>query len=329
MARRRVPPPNFTESLLDIMANVVGILIIVAALTQLSIGARYGEILQITRAEVRDVPAPRVAEAREESARVKKGLGERLKGWKPLKDDVPFRADDLAGLTKALPRLKAVQEEIALALKAVEEERARLDKRPPPAVVHVPDPQLPPRGLKPEVFMCRNGRVYPFGQALADRIANELAELFPDFAKLKDVGPEDLAKVLEDRASWDRLIEHFREKDVGDRWLRVVAEKVEQQGKLPARVILRMAPRNPGQGESLADLAGGKSAYEMALEGMRREGHYVIYHVWEDPTGLTFAAFVEARRRAEQRGLRTGWGIVLQNLDYRIDPRGSSAGKID
>jgi len=315
MARRRSPPPNFTESLLDIMANVVGILIIVAALTQLSIGARVGEILKITRAEVEDVPPAKLAEASKEGVRVK-GLAERLRGWDPRQGPPPLKAEELGPLAEALPQVKEKAEDLAQLLAEIEKDRAKLETRPRPQSVRLPDPKPPPEGLGSVIFVCREGRVFLLHGELERKVFAELGKLFPQFKEIENPTPQDVNKILEAKENWPKLLEHFVPKRVADRSFEVLAVKVPAQGKLPEAVQLRFVPRGGPQGESLADLQKPDCEYNEILKRIDPKQDYVFFYVWSDPVGSNFAVLVEARRRAEERGLRTGWDVMVEEESH-------------
>jgi hypothetical protein len=128
MKLRRKAPPNFLESLLDTLANVVGILIIIAVVTQISMGEAVRKISSGAPKQSEPDIAAQLAEARKQ----------------------------LAGAQQEAESLKKQIETTAAAVQAQRLKNERAVK-----VVRLPNPRQPEPGMAEMAFFCRNGRVHP------------------------------------------------------------------------------------------------------------------------------------------------------------------------
>lgn len=306
------------DPLLDTMANVVGILVVLVAVTQLSVGdaverikARSGshpvtrvevEAAEAEREEVEDALVAargRLAAMTPTARRPGMLLAEAAPALERL-EALPERSD-VASLGRAA--LEARLRDEAVALERIEQGVASRQERlgrielavsdiPEeirPKIARLPDPRPPPAGAREIVFFCRYGRIMPL-----------------DFKGLRAALKAGITAALgQDRLADERdvpfLVNFFAKQAVGDDDF-VWSFRDEGARSLFADVHWR----DPGQGEGLADLRRGGSAFAAHLAGYSPRSHYARFFVWSD----SFETYLEARYLAESAGFDVSWMAV-------------------
>jgi len=329
MARRAAQDQNL-DPLLDTMANVVGILVMLVAVTQLSVGEAVERIRE--RGVDLVIEAWMVEEAEQERARIEDALvsakgelaampptekrrGMLLEEANPaleILEALPGR-DELAGLNAEALRRRIEQdtEEVEQLKASVADGRRRLlrlnevltdlpaERRP--KIARLPDPRPPPPGYKEAAFFCRYGRV--------DDVDLEAMKQLLHIG-IRDALGQDRRVERSDRP-W--LVNLFRKETFGEEgfyWTFRASEK--------SRLFADVAWRDRSQGEGVSDLRLGDSAFQGALTELKGQRRFLRFYVWTD----SFDAYLEARYIAEQQGFSVSWLAVDAEDEVGIDLEG-------
>jgi len=309
MARpeRRALPDNL-DPLVDTLSNVVGILVIVVALTQLQLGDALTRVVELDRMreEQELVKALMPTEAEQQAAR-RDVLMRRTDA--DLDEATRMAAETLLELAELDPaaqtgptetlealedRLEASREKLAERLRVRDQRahyEAQLQNVPKRMVARLPDPQV--LQGKDSWILVRYGRVY-----LSDREA------------LLKNGSRAIGRILQDggnrRVRGDEfasVARYLRKRDVGHgnfRW--------QLQAEPKPRVQLEWRSRDAGLEH--ADLAAS-STMRKWLAARSPEVDIIRFHVWAD----SFEAYLSAREAVEKAGFRAGW-IGYESDDF-------------
>lgn len=298
---RRSLPDNL-DPLVDTLANVVGILVIVLALTQIELGGALARVVGLEEARLDQeqayleaMPARREALERGWAALAERGLpddAEALAIANEVLDVVsdlsPGRARDEATRAANAEALAALRRSNAEARRALEDREARASaiRRVPEArVARLPDPHIE-RGREAWVLV-RHGRIFPVDRKpLVDAGARALGRLLDDAYKEKrGVRPDEL----------ESAALYLRKRRVGAdgfRWLLLT--------EAPARVQLDWPPADGGIEPARL---GDDPRWRRWLDGLQPGADFVRFHVWTD----SFEAYGAARQATETAGLGAGW----------------------
>ncbi len=328
-SRRRNHSQNF-DSLLDTMANVVGVLVVVLAITQMHIGEA---VRRIQLAEPTDDPA----ETRQgfvaamPSIRVAFGREVRRLERELTHIDAPTSAAAarIEAIEVRLARIDALQlspegllrgnEDVAseleasrAALAAQTKEQARLEEtalllemrlgemegltQVRAHKVRLPDPRPAPVAATELSFFCRHDRVVP---ADIDDLTKTLNHAIRESAS---------EQYADDPFSASRIVAYFQKNDVGDdsfRW--------ELSRHAGYRILARLRWRNEEVGEAEEIFDQSRSEFRQALLRRDPRKRYVLFHVWSD----SFPTYLHAREIAEELGFAVGWQIYDSLEEYQ------------
>lgn len=299
---RRSVPDNL-DPLVDTLSNVVGILVIVVALTQIQLGDALARVTELDFQRTREERAQgRLPLETTELGRRRDALLQRTDG--SVEESISVATEILASLSQMAIRVSAdesqswavLREQLAISRDELHESRAALDRRekfsvhlqrvPKRMVARLPDPQIV-QGKEAWIFV-RNGRIY-----LADR------------EKLFEAGQTAIGRVLGLGVdAGDRLIRadefesvahYLRKRDTGVgnfRWLL----------KTEPDVRVELAWRSSDEGLEYPGL-GANWKMRSWLAARSPEIDFIRFHVWGD----SFEAYLVAREVTETAGFRAGW----------------------
>lgn len=303
-SRRAVDSQNL-DSLLDTMANVVGILVVILAVTQMSVGEAMKRIRSFE-----DQAAEEHALAVEQSAVLALEMEDLEARLEELHAD--GAAERMASLQEALVEMRAtpalleladaspeavatafaresrstrrLEEEVATRSARLASLRISLNGMPDigaAKTVRLPDPRPAPRGTRPAAFFCRHGRIFrvdleDLKQQLIDAFNNPVAR-----ANFPDIGSAELR--------WSPL--------------------TPRRGQLGAR----LAWRRRDAGESASELSSRGSAYRAALNELHPKRDTVLFYVWPD----SYDVYLKAREIANGAGFLAGW--IAHDKDQESD----------
>lgn len=299
---RRTVPDNL-DPLVDTLSNVVGILVIVVALTQIQLGETLARVTELdflrTREErARDLIPAEVAalSARREALLRRTDVG--------IEESVALATEMLATLSKMetvapggeSASLTDLRERLEISQDRLSERRAALERRenyvehlqhvPKRMVARLPDPEIV-QG-KESWILVRHGRIF-----LADR------------ERLFEAGQDAIGRVLGlgvdagDRRirpdEFESVARYLRKRDVG-------AGSFRWYLKTQPDVRVELAWRSPDEGLEHPGL-GATVAMRSWLAARSPDIDVIRFHVWGD----SFEAYLVAREVIEAAGFRAGW----------------------
>ncbi|MBW1886282.1 MAG: hypothetical protein JRJ58_22340 [Deltaproteobacteria bacterium] len=308
------------DSLLDTMANVVGILVVVLAFTQLQVGEAVrrihdSEVARIRTAgetmafagegalrEVSRLEASLRAGA-ESAAFVQGELRQLESQSEKLRAATRFPGVEQADIVAAILRETATEREMLDQLSALRANRKQLEIRlrgsqdafaSATHQIRLPDPRPAPAGTEERVFFCRYGRVSPV-----------------DLEHLHELLNIDLRKAagspLGGGLAVSLVVSHFEKYDVGDRDYRW-----RLQDHAGFEIAARLQFRRESIGELPSELIADDSGYRRALSQAEPKSHYLRFYVWSD----SFAAYLRAREIAEELGFAVGWQAYDREAEH-------------
>jgi hypothetical protein len=315
MARlgRRTVPDNL-DPLVDTLSNVVGILVIVVALTQIQLGDALVRIAELDFLRTRDERAR--AARPEESRAVEQRRGALiLRTEVNLEDSIELAKRTLVALA-AQPSNSAARdgvardrlaEEVAAARARLGEARLSRDRRasvaerlqvvPKQMVARLPDPQI--LTGRESWIMVRYGRVY-----LVDR------------EELVKEGTRAIERILADGAEgrvrkdeFEAVALYLRKHDVGlgnFRW----------QLMTDPQVYVELEWRSKDAGIEIEDLATSEE-FRTWLAKRTPDVDLVRFQVWSD----SFETYLGAREILERAGFHAGWHGHEADEDFEIGLR--------
>lgn len=315
MARRRSASSEGAvslDSLLDTMANVVGILVLLLIVVQVSVGGALERIW----GDVEKPTAAQLEAAEGEWHAVSEELERKRAQWQAL--GAPARGDDD---TEKLARARARLDELELAIAAAKGELTRVaveleDAGDQPfeseRVVRLPDPRPPPRGATEINYFCRYGRM---NGADFGRIFGALRS---GFAEVTGAQPWDREVPV---SELPRIASYFSSHRVGDGVYRWGVRPDPSNMRL--EFILRWA--DTGAGLTTKDLRDPHSRFAVRLQTLDPDHHYLLFYVWSD----SFEVYLQARRIAEDAGFSVGWRAWPAEVDPVAVPRAGRTYGID
>jgi hypothetical protein len=317
-SRRRGDAQNL-DSLLDTMANVTGILVVLLAVTQLSVGDAMKrlretaaarpelthEAIELMQAEAKRIdvalaPLEPQSDAlldahrsrRDTLALLRSENGERRKRIAAAADADPTRYH--ARIAEARRHARELENDLASAraqIGALDAELAESGLQAQPHEARLPDPRPPPAGATRIVYFARYGRIF---RVRTDELFSSLSRgmLEATDGRWSYGSPPPLA--LDRR----RVVDYFEQNDLGSRALRwhVVNSGTSRfQGQLEWR--------SQSHGETLAELARSDSVYRRDLSLLDPHRTYFQFYVWDD----SFEVYLRAREQANELGFASGW----------------------
>ena len=324
------------DSLLDTMANVVGILVVLVAVMQLAVGDAVERIVEEGVREPASLPQVEALEKEREAvttaimaARGKlealppspERPGLLLDQAKPLLevlDALPGPEEIVLRDTQTLKAKLAREARAAVELEArLEDEKRRLVRldallatSPPenrPRVVRLPDPRPPPRGAEEVVFFCRYGQVF-----FLDR-----REMFDKLHVGIELALGEKRELTEGDRPW---LENFFRKQAVERenfvW------RFDDPG--PRTLFAEMVWRDREAGEDIADLRLEGSQLEASVRARDPGRQYIRFWVWPD----SFEVYLEARYVAEAAGFDVAWTAVPSEQEIGVDLMGPKRSRV-
>lgn len=307
------------DSLVDTMSCVVGILVVILAVTLVNIGV----VIQPPEVESGITPEL-LRDAEREAQRIRQLLEELRRRWAGLEGAVPQQRTRFQGLQDLIAELERelqqplpagmetskledlvgerdqqvqnLEQRIEEAQKKLARLKASLAKAPSepprPKTVHLPNPRPVPQDATPILFYCRYGRliqVDPEVLALGFGFLNNLSEE-------RRLSPGDITELS--------MLEYLLDENVlGDdtfRW------RLHLAG---TGTSLRLELQQRGAGETASEIEASSSAYQRRINSVRRTNHFALFLVWSD----SFEVYVAARSILSGR-LDAGW-LVLEPSD--------------
>lgn len=294
------------DPLVDTLSNVVGILVIVVALTQIQLGDALTRVVELDRMRgaqeraLAQLPTEAEQHAHRQALLVRRtdtGLEETVRLGEEilqrLKEAVPeAESIEQESLPELQRRLQASQEQLEAAIERRDQgarARDRLQSVPKEMLARLPDPQIL-QGQESWILV-RYGRV-----TLTDRAA------------LLAKGSRAIGLILADGVErrirgdeFDAASRYLRKRDVGDknfRWKLLTQPdiRVQLEWRSPEAGLDPFSSRHS---DALRDW----------LTTRAPEQDFIKFHVWGD----SFEAYLAVREAVESAGFRAGW------IGYEVD----------
>lgn len=316
MRRRKRQSEGSLDSLLDTMTNVVGILVILLAVTQLGVGDAMKRIrsslppvdpeqLQALLDEYRSqkdmltqlldqqdkMEETSTEDVQKKTLSLKEMMAEIERIRAALKKITIAKRIDTAQLQKLVQTRKTEAEKLQKQLTKAQEDlaklKAMLDKTPEPTalapkIVTLPDPRPVPKGANQLTFICRKGRVYTTSTEYVRKKAMDV------IARLKP---------RSGRYSADALVKYFA---TG----KVKTENFTLKLRIPGYYTYIVLEPNEKMGEDIARIMSPNSRFQSAIRKARiAKTYYGLFQVWPD----SYETYLEARKIADRNKLPAGW----------------------
>ena len=322
------------DSLLDTVTNVVGILVILLAVTQMGVSTA----IQRIRTNLPDISVETHAKARRELDQLDKSLASLIREWEKLRDHTPRDRRALEALRKEILELQrklqretknlaarksdferaqrdvekfkkqmgALEKQLQGAEAKLAELRAKLDDTPvreiPPAtIVHLPDPKPAPKDAKCIWAMCRQGRCL-FVQT--DRLQGIALDAIRKggrgllYREPKARKPPPPKKDVPLEFDGKKLMALFKERRIGTPDFRLLIRAYDTR----TWAYLEIVPEKD-RGETVAEIRSRQSRCFRAARFAKRTDAYIRFLVWPDG----FEAYLMARNVAVAHGVPAGW----------------------
>lgn len=326
MRRRRKPDLGSLDSLLDTMTNVVGILVILLAVTQIGVG----DAVERIRGFVEEVSAAELRRLEQADGDLEQSVAQKsreLEDAEAQRPEVLVSLEKLRELTEQLEQdlqqisqtrtetdeLRKIAVQRAEHLGKLEEQfqehekqlaslNAKLDDTPMleadlrPTVVNLPNPRPAPRGFEPVELICRHGHIVPYNPGRLRQIAQEFINRHA--ARLA---------AAPNRIDCERLTALFEQEDIGNGFVRV---KVEVAKGKPRLVV----EHREDAGDSTEEIPRRGSMYRLLLQQFDRRSQYLRFLVYTD----SFDTYVAAREIADEMNVLAGWQPYGESHQFRI-----------
>ena len=317
--QRRQLPDNL-DPLVDTLSNVVGILVVVVALTQLQVGDAIERLIELD--------ATRLPSARRETHAIERAhadLSERLAAAQARREAILIRSngdigDAIDAAERAIATLDAqpgppsaamtistdtLSRELQRITRELEVKQQAMERResyaeeirrvPKELVARLPDPTTVTG--EEAWILCRYGRCFP-----ADRRA------------LMEIGSRVIGEILlsDERPRGIRLDEfesvahHFRKRDIGAgdfRWTLVPGSPT----------VAQLEWRSKDAGIHRTQLATSRELAGWLAE-RRPDQDFIRFQVWND----SFEVYLEAREVIESAGFRAGWEAFSEDAELEF-----------
>jgi hypothetical protein len=319
------------DSLLDTMANVTGILIVLLAVTQLSVSDAMDRI----RSELAKRPeltgaALRLAEF--EAARLASALTPLLERQDELESARRRGREELASLRSENEKIRstvgvalrypgdiaALNEAIELSkeeerrleqrvgkarreIAVLDRELARVDSRSQRREIRLPDPRPTPPGAVQIPVFVRYGKVVPVD-------VSELLGRLRNGTLVASEGRWSYGEGPPNFVDRSQLVAYFQNHDIGTEGFRW--HLVNNGGR---DFYAHLEWRDPDQGDSMSDLASGTSRLAKKIARTGPKSHFFTFLVWED----SFEAYLLAREMANDAGFSSGWRPFGEHDPFR------------
>ena len=285
MTWRRKPQPLLGfDSVLDLLTNLVGIFVILALFSWLTLGQNAEVKKEIQQYE--DQIGALQAEIDEAKRRLRApptvGIKKLQKRIAALRSRINASATGSANA--ALTELSAERERLEAELRQLQS--TPLPPAPPPAaVLSLPDPTTTSAGDRKEVaVLVRGGRVYAGYQAWRTKVADELKAL----AKRAKLSVTDVKRHFDGPRGENK---DFNSEAV-----------ILPSARKPRALVLRTSVKR-GRGESIGQIGASSSDFQRWIRSLDRKKVWIRFRVFDD----SFSIYLKARKIVDEAKFQAGW----------------------
>lgn len=294
MRRRRKPFFQNLDSLLDTLANVVGILVIATVIAIIDLqrmpplAAKAQQNLTVANdsAEIEDLEAALAALESAQSAARENLPALRLAAQR-LRAAAQDQPPAVTNVTTTTPNYARDKAELSARTEDLQKQLAALRQRlSKPAVsvpikqIRIPNPRVAPEGLEPLYVLCRYGRVHILSEPMRNVLTRALREASGSVAPNTQDPIADLARFFRDHnVGDDNLAWKFSGRELTLRW------------------------HNQRVGESPEQISLSNARFRREITAAEKSKRYITYFVWAD----SFDVYIQARDISDSRGIFAGW----------------------
>ncbi len=328
MRRRGKQNTENYDSLLDTMANVVGILIIILVVTQINVGDAVNRIQQ-TEKEKSDSTEKSISRITEDIKSIEQKIQENENillnspesalvdiKREQLESELDVRKVQIAQFLNHnlefinfSDRVAKLRESVAAQESELRQKQGILNalkmKLGPSAAINVdqkivrlPNPRPAPAGSQPAIFFCRRGRIAHFDITLLNNLLQS--------GILNALGSSPGRK-FGGNSKPEILANYFRRNYIGDENFRLNVMHVGNQ------IFVEIDWRDPNAGESIEELQRPESAFNAVLKKIKADKNFLSFNVWSD----AFETYLAARQIADENQISAGWIAFDKNEEYR------------
>lgn len=328
MARRRDSDQPSYDSLLDTVTNLIGILVILLAVTQLGVRDVVRRVVwKLPDISVRELEQTEMQFGALSSsiARLERKVADRLASAVATDDDLRSAEQELEQTTNLVRSLEAResdyrasrdrQQRLQASIDQIRRQNADRQARLadleralevtgavevlPAEVLFLPNPRPAAPGARAFLILCRHGRVAPADRDNLEQFARLTVETQRE--QLMHASSDRLGRFVYDPG---KIVRYFEHNEIATRDFLLSAAVDEKSGG--ERLLLTMIPTG---GESVRELVAPNSRYRSALSHVDPRTRYVRFVVWPD----SFEAYVVARRILQRYHLPAGWTPQLND----------------
>ena len=328
---------NF-DSLLDTVANVVGILIIMLAVTQISVGDAVDRILtendnlllpNITQEDLKKVEKQSikllnvlqdlkkrwdVLEIESFNAEVDLDRIQKLINVLNLKLETRTPTTDDPNLLHRIFKLKERKEELknllAMASDKLNEIKSILDntplpKRPKNISVRLPEPNKIPYNYEPAFFICKNNRIIYLDQILFNKFLVAIK-------KAINLSPNDQINlnIIRRKDNPFKIVRYFKDHDIGTSDLKISVKYMELSNT--SFDLIQTISVRKNSGESIENIIKSNSNFINIINSLNIVKNDIQFFVWPD----SFPVYTKARHYVEDKLFYANW--ILLNYDEEL-----------
>ncbi len=338
------------DSLLDTMTNAVGVLIIVLAVSYLTLRDTVDRVSKVQPVPLRS-SIDQFRDLQAESDRLNKLIEQLRLDWKMVRSDDQYsrvrlsriqeqaaalrkRSDsrdvsrvDIHSVTTLLDRdrsnlrrledeIDRMKQQIKYAQRTISLQREH--PKPKVTIARVPDPVPAPRGALRLPFLCRYGRVvfYP-----TEEMLHHLHKGIADATKTDMKSPRLRMRDLQ------IVVDYFNEHEIGQnglRWRIHVVQRVNAIGAVYRELRAILEWSTPDVGETLDEIQKKESKYQQVLTTASSGAVYAKYYVWGD----SFPEYAVSREIADEYDIPAGWVAKEGDAEYQLVVMSTQTGKI-
>ncbi|MBI1368376.1 MAG: hypothetical protein GC162_06945 [Planctomycetes bacterium] len=336
MRLRQTQHGGSLDSLLDTMTNVVGILVILLAVTQLGVGDAVKRIVStrgVSASASLNVTLEKLDIAEKDADSLRALLDQLREQWRDVGRRVANDQADLQQITQLIEALKKelsmkpdakidaaevkkiiddrgkhahdLESKISSAQAELAKLKAILDTTPQmqvpaPKIITLPNPRPAPPEATPILFICREGRILPVDMTQLELVAQ---------TGVQQAGGTPNAK---GEIDCDAVVNYFETHALGDKYFRV---RIKIHNYTPYMIL----DRKPDAGETVEQLSAPQSDYQQAVRAANKTTQYARYLVWPD----SFETYIAARAIAADADMMAGWEPMTLNSEWSVRLEGN------
>ena len=326
MRRRDSGTAASMDSLLDTMTNVVGILVILLVVTQLSVSSAVKRI----RSSLPEVSMEELQALEVANEQGRQRLEQLRTDWNPLQADAEKNAREIETVTQSINALQAklkgrqaaggsektiqdlnasiatsdkAAKEVTTRIAALKKESSELEKKLeglgparslPSVVIRIPNPRPAPKGAKVMNFICKNNRIMALDEKMIEAMDRNVGQRAKRVRQKLAADTSSQKQFVYDGKKLEAYFKNQPSTVSGNRVTVYAPPWID-------RTLLRVNAGNLG--ESVGSLRQSYSSIRRKLKELKGNNRYARFIVYPD----SFGVYLIARQITESNGVPAGW----------------------